>query len=545
MSMPTPSLVEINSQLELVLNSKEFNSSKRLKDFLAYVVGETLAGRGGQIKAYNIGVEVFKLSSDFDPSLNPYIRVVAGRLRAKLDQYYSTSNNNDKVCIEVPRGGYLPEFSYREPARSMGAAKEAAAKTAPVGEAKTPNAPSAEGEVSQARQRHSGPTIVVLPFSNLNGHKSLEPFLLGLAEEIANALTRFEELRVLNMHYSGAEDAGSQMGETSEARFMLGGSAQICGENTRLRVTLLDTTTHSHIWAEKFDGRLDGAQLFDLQDEITGQVVARIADSFGLINRRMLKESAEKRTAELEVYEALLYYHHWVISLTPQRCLKAKNALARAVELDPAYATTKAMLSDVYASHCQWGLHLFEDAVELSQTLADQALELDINNQYAHWAKAYNCYLRRDEKYFVESVHRAIELNPFNTNIIATAGMKLAMIGHSGEGLEMLNTALRLNPHLPCWYRGGLFIEHYVNEEYEAALDEAKHITTANFMWGHIMRTAAYGKLGLIEQGRVELASLLAVEPNFRKIGYEAMLLLFFQEKTVDKLLEGLVLSGL
>lgn len=58
------------------------------------------------------------------------------------------------------------------------------------------------------------------------------------------------------------------------------------------------------------------------------------------------------------------------------------------------------MLSDLYASHYQWGLRAFENNLELSDRLANEAVELDSNCQYAHWAKAYNCYLRRDENFF-------------------------------------------------------------------------------------------------------------------------------------------------
>ena len=123
--------------------------------------------------------------------------------------------------------------------------------------------------------------------------------------------------------------------------------------------------------------------------------------------------------------------------------------------------------------------------------------------------------------------------------------MKLAMIGKNDEGLEMLAKALRLNPHIPSWYHSGPFIVHYIHEEYEAALADAKQITTANFMWGPLMRAAAYGQLEQRDEGRKELAELLAIEPNFHQIGYDAMIKLFFQETSTNKMLEGLKKAGL
>ena len=552
-----PTSREINAQLELILQSREFATSERLKSFLVYVVSETLAGRGEQIKAYSVAVDVFDLGLDFDPALNPSIRVAAGRLRTKLEHYYFTSQNHDKVAITIPKGSYLPVFSYLSAIPiNYSSGQNNSPRTNEIGKALEAENPTDELPVelgataqtseNQARPRHNRPAVTVLPFVNMSSDASLDQFLLGLAEEIAIALTRFDELLVLNIHPEHTPNVDVwDLCEKIGARFVVGGSVQSSGENIRLRLQLMDAQNHSHVWAEKFDGQLSSTSLFHLQDEITGQVAARIADSFGLINRMLLKEQAEKRTADLEVYEAMLYYHHWLISLTAQRFIKVRKTLERAVNLDPAYATTKAMLSDVYASHCQWGLNIFENAIERSLELANQALELDSNCQYAHWAKAYNCYLRRDEKYFLASVYRALELNPSNTNIIATAGMKLAMIGKSDEGLEMLAKALRLNPHIPSWYHSGPFAVHYMHGEYEAALADAKQITTANFMWGPMMRAAAYGQLGRLDEGRQELTELLTIEPNFRKIGHEAMIKLFFQETTTNKMLEGLKKTGL
>lgn len=548
--MPQPAPEEIQIQLDLILESPEFVSSDRLKSFLMYVVEETLAGRGERIKAYNLAVDVFDLGLNFNSSLNPSVRVAASRLRNKLEHYYFTSSNSDTVLISIPKGSYLPQFSYFEPKHRRALQTDLPQNAASEITAKAENAIPAACDA----RFESNPLVIVVPFTCIGKHEHLQNFLLGLTEEIAIALTRFDELSVINLQVGSPESPESnapdiwELSKKTGARFILGGSAQVGGKKNsdlRLRIHLSDAITRSQIWADRYDGTLDNASLFSLQDAITEQAAARIGDSFGLINRMLLKEKAEKSTADLKVYEAMLYYHHWLVSLTPERFIAAKNALERAIELDPAYATTKAMLADVYASHCQWSLNVFDDALELSLDLANQAIELDINCQYAHWAKAYNCYLRRDEKYFLDSVYRAIELNSSNTNILATAGKKLAMIGRSEEGLEMLSKALCLNPFIPSWYRSAPFIVHYMHQEYEMALAEAKHISTPNFMWGPLMRAAAHGMLGQKAEARAELTELLAIKPDFKHTGEAAMLLLFFQPAAVEKLCLGLKKAGL
>lgn len=546
-SRPTKS--EILEQLELILNSPEFLASERLRGFLSYVVEETLAGRGKQIKAYSVAVDVFELGLDFDSSLNPSIRVAAGRLRNKLEHYYFTSVNSDKVKIILPKGSYLPQFSYFPSARTKSGLAPPMKSSDKSRLAELEQAwPRAQNQQSRIESR---PTVLVAPFKSIGEHRALSEFLLGLTEEIGIALTRFDELSVVLMSVlpgTGDEPDIFRAAKQINARFIVGGSAQVGGaglNELRLRIYLLDSTNQSQVWAERFEGRLSNDSLFEIQDAITQQVAARIGDSFGLINRMLLMEQAEKSPADLKVYEAMLYYHHWLISLTTERFVAAKTALERAIELDPGYATTKAMLSDVYASRYQWGLNVVEDALEYSLLLANQAIELDGNCQYAHWAKAYNYYLRREEKEFLESVYRALELNNANTNIMATAGKKLAMIGKTEEGLEMLTRALRLNPHIPSWYRSAPFIVHFIHQEYEQALAEAKHITTAQFMWGPLMRAAAHGMLGQKAEGRAEIKNLLKIEPDFRKIGGKAMLRLFFQPQSVEKLMIGLHKSGL
>ena len=540
-------------QLGLIFNSPDFLASGRLRSFLSYVVEETISGRGNQIKAYSVAVDVFDLGEDFDSVLNPAIRVAAGRLRNKLEHYYFTSTNNDKIRISLPKGSYTPRFSYIQTGRNnkndralQSALKEAALPAA--GEAELLRQPRSTPIQSRIESR---PTVLITPFRNIGGQQGLHEFLLGLSEEIGIALTRFDELSVvLTNVLPGGEDNPDIWAAARQvhARFIIDASAQTGGaelNDLRLRVYLLDAVNQSQVWAERYEGSLSNNSLFEIQDAITQQVAARIGDSFGLINRMLLMEQAGKSPAELEVYEAMLYYHYWLISLTPERFITARKALEQAIALDPGYATTKAMLSDVYASHCQWGMNVFENPLELSLSLANQALELDGNCQYAHWAKAYNCYLRREEAQFLDSVYRALELNNSNTNIMATAGKKLAMIGRTEEGLEMLSKALRLNPHIPAWYRSAPFAVHFVHQEYEQALAEARHITTPQFMWGPLMRAAAHGMLGNKKEGREEIRNLLEIAPDFRKTGEKAMLLLFFQPKSVEKIMAGLYKAGL
>ena len=99
--------------VEKICNSPEFHSKQVLCRFLSYIVSETLAGRGEEIKAFSIGVDVFNKDADFDPGQDTLVRINAGRLRRMLDLYYSNTGKNDDLRIRIPKGGYVPLITER------------------------------------------------------------------------------------------------------------------------------------------------------------------------------------------------------------------------------------------------------------------------------------------------------------------------------------------------------------------------------------------------------------------------------------------------
>jgi adenylate cyclase len=122
-----PTAEEVRVHLPLLLGSTEFNTSERNKRFLTYVVDETLGGRADRIKAYNIALTVFDRAEDFDPLIDPIVRIEASRLRRSLEHYYLTAGKSDRVRIDIPKGSYAATFAYGDatPAGSPSAAKDA------------------------------------------------------------------------------------------------------------------------------------------------------------------------------------------------------------------------------------------------------------------------------------------------------------------------------------------------------------------------------------------------------------------------------------
>src|SRR5215469_6661194 len=99
----------VEKHLERVLASSGFARNERLSRFLRFVAQEELNGRGSELKESPIGVEGFGRRPGFDPKHDSTVHSEAGRLRARLAEYYD-EGRGDTVIVELPKGGYIPRF---------------------------------------------------------------------------------------------------------------------------------------------------------------------------------------------------------------------------------------------------------------------------------------------------------------------------------------------------------------------------------------------------------------------------------------------------
>jgi adenylate cyclase len=122
--------------------------------FLRYIVAETLAGRASGIKEQVLGLEVFDRGPDFNPRLDPIVRVQARNLRSRMAKYYEGPGQSDPIRIELPKGTYVPLFHQVGPVAptlAVGAAQVAAEDTAPASRSAMP-APPPRSPVAVRRQ---------------------------------------------------------------------------------------------------------------------------------------------------------------------------------------------------------------------------------------------------------------------------------------------------------------------------------------------------------------------------------------------------------
>jgi adenylate cyclase len=516
--------------MERILASQEFQKANRLKDFLQFIVEETLAGRSESIKAYTIAIDVFGRPQNFDPVTDTIVRVQAGKLRRALDRYYYAEGNHDPIRIEVPKGSYVPVFQRREPAQN-----DASANCVD---------PSARSDGFPLP-----PRIAVVPFANLTGDPSNEFFVDGLGEELSAELARFSGIEVI-AYYSMSRFKGKRhdlqdLGKDLGTMFAITGSIYRASQKFRINVQLSRTDTSEQVWAHRFDRALTADNLFDVQEIIVQRVVAAVADDYAIIPKILAKASRGKRVEDLSVYEAVLRYHHYSVTLTVESFEMARQALENAVRTDLDYALAWAMLGMLYLDAYTFSLGEIDNAVERGTGCAGKATAVDPLCQHAYLTAGYVKLLGRDRNSVLHSARKIVELNPNAAYMVGAAGWFMAVAGEYDQGLPLLDKSMKLNPYYPTWFHFPYYLDHYRNGDYEKALEEAERFGLPDFFWNPLLHAAALGQLGLKKQAHAAYQQLLRLQPDFPEQARFYVSCFVMQDDLIDRMLEGLKKAGL
>src|SRR5579872_6757263 len=112
-----PSDKDVVIQIERILASRLFSRSERLCRFVRFAANHALSCGAERLKEYLVGIEVFDRGPQYDPRIDPIVRVEARRLRAKLKAYYASTGRDDQLRMEFPIGSYSPVFRFRRSPR--------------------------------------------------------------------------------------------------------------------------------------------------------------------------------------------------------------------------------------------------------------------------------------------------------------------------------------------------------------------------------------------------------------------------------------------
>ena len=404
---------------------------------------------------------------------------------------------------------------------------------------------------SATRSATQIPWIAVLPLKCKSADPELEDFADGLAEDITTSLSRFSYLMVISRNSIQNLDAPSMdvrhVGHELGARYVMEGAVRKSGSKIRINVQVLDAQTGTHLWAETYDRNLDEADIFEVQDEITDQVVATVADPHGVLARSMATPTEWKAPETLTPFEAVLRFFLYQQRVSAEDHLPTRAALEHAVEVDPEYADAWAALTLVLLDEDRHSFNTRPNALDRALEAARRAVELDSTNPLAHFALAHAYYYRRDLGAFHGAAEHCLALNPRDGNAMALMGILTSYSGDWERGVEWTTRAMAMNPHHPGWYRFTTFFDSYHRGDYTEALATAQRINLPDYFATHYALAIAHAQLGNTEEAKQATDAVLRLWPEFEQEVYGGHLekWMFAQPDLISHIVEGLEKAGL
>ena len=589
--------------MDRIIDSGPFHQSHRRQRFFEYIVNETLAGRSDRLKGYNIALEVFDRPETFDLWL---IRSCGSRLRDCVKSFASTMTPTAKaipfalICqraatrrtlnfdsrelpVLLPDGpdGLLAVTKDRSPSLAKAPAAivddvDDQASPAPARSARRvrwqmtvalltlvlvlsaaaawltrerwmPAPEAARDEPAVATP--NVPAIAVLPFTNLSGDPKQDYFSDGLTEDILTELSRARDLRVIarntTFQYKGkAVDIG-ELGRELDARYVLEGSVQRANDRLRVNAQLIDAKTGTHIWADRYDR--EHADVFLVQDEIVNQIVAKIAGSYGAIERNEAKSAARKNPNEIQAYDLVLRARdamQW--DWTSETFSAARAMLNQAVALDPTNAQARRELA--WLAVLGWVFRLDETPVSPDEITAQatKAVELDSADARARMVAASAYFFTKQLDLFAREADQALALAPYDAEIIAVLACMISSAGDHERGVTLAEKANALNADAATgWYHSTVYTAAYLKGDYDRALEVARQNQDPEMFYSYLEIIPIYGQLGMKQEALEAWRMLLKQYPGATAATFADWWRLWnIHEDEIARLMDGVYKSG-
>ncbi|WP_029075817.1 hypothetical protein [Kaistia adipata] len=478
-----PTEEEIRTALASIQASQAFSSSRQLSLFLAYIVEKTLAGEGDRIKAYSIATEALGRPESFDPSVDPIVRVEAGRLRRALETYYQGEGGDARWRLTIPRGSYVPRFEYSELATEAPSPEDQAVEDG--GGSASPEAPApgraggashwrtwavaglaalvllAAAGLFALRQSDGRGTAVVRPHSaasvtstDLPAVKPLAPRIyvapfavanelaIGvsgsqLAAKMATALARFDELTVVTRL-------------DGDADYVVSGTLSATPAEISAAILLTDRQTGRVVWSSKQAVPRNPIQPSLAIDELVGDVAVAIAQPYGVV----LSDRLASSDSPDDGYSCLIRSFDYWRDFEAASQTEIRDCLEALTRRYPSYALGYAMLTFTYLDEdgLAFGVSPDSPAVAKAARASAMAVQLAPTSARAQQALQMSYFATGQVERAIETGKRAMTLNPLDTDVRALQGMILIVTGQYQQGARLIEDAAAHNAAYPPWY---------------------------------------------------------------------------------------------
>ena len=387
-----------------------------------------------------------------------------------------------------------------------------------------PGAPESPTTAATTLALPDKPSIAVLPFENMSSDPEQEFFGDGLAEDVITTLSKIASLFVIarnsSFAYKGQSTDVRQIARDLGVKHVLEGSVRAAAGRIRVSAQLIDAQDGHHIWAERYDRKVE--DIFAIQDEITREIVTslRIKLSDGEQAQLMLKG-----TESVEAWSYAMPALDLIMSGTPSGIAEGRRLLERALAADPDYASAHALIGFTHELEAHFGI---SDDIERSNRLTQEGMEraraLDPTLAMVHLISALAAGRRGDTDEAVRSARRAIESSPNDPFMKMGAGRVLTNAGLLDEAETRLREAMRLNPFPPVYYFGILANALELQGRNEEAL-ELLQIAVGrdpNYFSGHLRLASLLATLGRMGEARHHAEEARRFNPRFGRASIPA-----------------------
>jgi len=366
-------------------------------------------------------------------------------------------------------------------------------------------------------------SIAVLPFVNMSGDSDNEYFSDGITEEIINALSSINGLKVTARTSSFAfknnhidiRTIGKQLGVAT----ILEGSVRKSKEKIRITIQLIRTDDGFHLWSKKFDRTLE--DIFTVQDEISLLIADQIRENYGHleIDDHLVRHQKISR----ENYDLYLKGRYLIHRFNKEDCTKAISILKSVIKKEKQFAPAYAGIHYAYNSMVAAGLMPRKEALTEGKKFLDKAFKLEPNLPECH--HSFGWHYLNDEWDFIKAkkhLARAIELRPGYMEAYQKLFITLILEGNIDASFDYITTAYKLDPLMPL---NNYFLAYYyyIVQNFEKAnyYFERLYQLEPNFIVGY-----SISALSLASQDRAkDIFELSARIPNIQNADVEKIIL--------------------
>ncbi len=406
--------------------------------------------------------------------------------------------------------------------------------------------PAASREESPARER---PVVAVIPFENLSGEASEDYFADGVTADIIASLAKHRWLSLVarntTLRFKGRAAGIADIARETGAAYVVEGSVRRLSSRVRVGVQLIDAQSGNCIWAERYDR--DSEDLFEIQDDITQTIAARIEPEIGYEERRRIVSAAGSR--DLRAWECFHLGVAHFFKFTGPDNLKAQDYLQRAREQDPNFGEAHAwwayavVLGTVY-----WDTEPTSERLGEALEATVKALQCDDQNAVFYALKARVQLARGEYESAIEGNRIAIELNPAFAAAHCGLADSLTFLGRYKEAIAGFERAIALSTNDPqrwAFYTYGA-LALILEGAYERAIDwadRAAEIPNRQY-WTLAHKAVALAHLGRLEEAGRALAAALEEQPALSIAFVRSKLYYVRRPEQLEHYLAGLAMAG-